>query len=128
MKTILTINEIGQGESFTLFMKTLMTISVFALLVACGQPINITYHYDTPASTLEGFCGYPCSGYAHRENKVDREDITQAHFDGHWQCDIWLVSQETVTCWKELVAHEERHCHEGSFHPDTPEGSLLMCN
>ncbi len=95
----------------------------------CGQPVEINYHYDTLPEVLEQKAGYPVWGFAEKQFKHDLKDTIKGHLKGHWQCDIYLESKSLLSedCWNLLIAHELRHCYEGNFHSETPEGSAIQC-
>lgn len=100
--------------------KALYTLSLLAALLGCGQPVNITYHYNTPQEEVNHLCGddgYQHLGYAWREKRYDGDDLVKGN-SYHWDCDIWLIPQDQVHagCWDKLVGHEQRHCYEGDFH------------
>ena len=102
-------------------------------IVGCGRPVDISYHYNTPADVLEQKnSGIPrTQGFAWRTWREDIKDVAEGHVAGHWDCDIWLIDKQFVkseSCWNELIEHEQRHCREGSFHPNTPEGGLISCD
>ena len=112
-------------------MKYIFTIILTGIISACGQPVDITYHYDTPRYVLEQKAGYAVDAFAFRKPTMGVDDVTHANVRGHWECDIWLASRASFSsedCWNKAIAHEERHCREGHFHPQTPEGSFVECN
>lgn len=101
------------------------------LAFGCGQPVEITYHYDTPAADLEQMSGVPgTGGFARWRTEYDTQDLAHGDASGHKQCDIWLLSKEKLpgTCWSLVIAHEQRHCYEGDFHPKTMHGGDLICD
>lgn len=93
----------------------------FVLLIfLCGCGMDIDFHENTPREVLLHKAGYPTSGYAWRElNPLSME----------WECDIWVAPRDdrSDACWNALIEHEVEHCERGSYHPNTPEGSRIIC-
>lgn len=108
------------GVVFCRDRRVVRLVLCLAVVVLCGcGSVDITYHDDTPLDVLEAKAGYPVNGYAWREYNPLRL---------RWECDIWIAPFRyigTDKCRSALMDHEERHCDEGSFHPNTPEGSAI---
>jgi hypothetical protein len=86
------------------------------LLTGCADSVEIRYH-ETDQPTLDQIAGRPAGGAAIR-------------YDGDWnsppRCEIYLLpatSYPSPDCYEKMIQHEERHCIEGSYHENTPEGS-----
>jgi hypothetical protein len=100
--------------------KISMSFILALILVGCGVMDNISIHNNTPLSQLEQMAGYPVLGYA------KWKDFGPAGKE----CDIYLAPVEIINsygeeCYDALLSHEERHCAEGDFHPNTSEGSAI---
>jgi uncharacterized membrane protein len=93
--------------------KWLIGLLAVALLGGCGALYDIDYHWDVDPDWLEQQVGYPVLGYT-----------TWTPFT----CDIYIAPAEMFSsdeCFDAVIEHEERHCIDGNFHPNTPEGSLV---
>ena len=102
-------------------MKTLFALSIVLLCAGCGPHVEISYVYNAPPEQLEKMAGYPVLGYAHYDRGY--EDLfLKVH------CTIRLVPFDlfvTDACYQAVLEHERKHCYEGEFHPNTPEGSAV---
>jgi len=94
-------------------MRRLVSFILLFALTSCG---DIDYHTRS-AEQLETMAGYPAVGYA-----------TWTSFS----CDVYLLPEKeypSIACYSAVIAHEERHCQDHHFHPNTPEGSVVPeCN
>jgi hypothetical protein len=99
-------------------MKTLMTIIIcLCCFTACGNKVEIEYHFNTPPEVLYPMAGFPVYGLA-----TWNEDLEYIRMVTH--CDIYLLPFDLYpsdACYQAALRHEQRHCHEGHFHPVGPE-------